>query len=181
VALTRYPRHSGLLSSAYTVGGIAMQNLQQVIQGIRARRKELGVPEKETVPAKIAAVTPILTFLKTGPEIIEKLANVSELELVLLDDRNTREEYSNLAWQAISTTELFVDYQRQIDVPAERDRLTKDIAKYEKGLVAAESKLGNEGFLAKAPAHIVDGLKKQEAETRLLLEKTRAALEALPK
>ena len=181
VALTRYPRHSGLLSSAYTVGGIAMQNLQQVIQGIRARRKELGVPEKETVPAKIAAVTPILTFLKTGPEIIEKLAKVSELELVLLDDRNTREEYSNLAWQAISTTELFVDYERQIDVPAERDRLTKDIAKYEKGLVAAESKLGNEGFLAKAPAHIVDGLKKQEAETRLLLEKTRAALEALPK
>jgi valyl-tRNA synthetase len=40
--------------------------------------------------------------------------------------------------------------------------------------------LGNEAFLAKAPAHIVDGLKKQESETRLLLEKARAALEGLP-
>jgi valyl-tRNA synthetase len=68
-----------------------------------------------------------------------------------------------------------------IDLPAERERLTKDIAKYEKGLAAAERQLGNEGFLAKAPAHVVEGLKKQEAETRLLLEKALAALAALPK
>ena len=47
-------------------------------------------------------------------------------------------------------------YERTIDVPAERDRLTKDIAKYEKGLAAADRQLGNEGFLAKAPAHIVE-------------------------
>jgi len=65
-------------------------------------------------------------------------------------------------------------------VAAERDRLTKDIAKFEKGVAAAERQLGNEGFLAKAPAHIVEGLKKQESETRLLLDKARAALAALP-
>jgi valyl-tRNA synthetase len=41
--------------------------------------------------------------------------------------------------------------------------------------------LGNEGFLAKAPAQVVEGLKNQEAETRLLLEKARATLDALPK
>jgi valyl-tRNA synthetase len=76
--------------------------------------------------------------------------------------------------------EVAIQYNKQIDVPAERDRLTKDIAKYEKGLAAAERQLGNESFLAKAPAQVVEGLKKQEAETRLLLEKARAALDALP-
>ncbi len=76
--------------------------------------------------------------------------------------------------------DVAVVYERTIDVAAERDRLTKDIAKYEKGLAAAERQLGNEGFLSKAPAHVVEGLKKQESETRLLLEKARAALEALP-
>ncbi len=35
--------------------------------------------------------------------------------------------------------------------------------------------------MAKAPAHIVEGLKKQQAETRLLLDKTQAALDALPR
>jgi valyl-tRNA synthetase len=74
---------------------------------------------------------------------------------------------------------LDILYKKPIDIPAEREHLTKDIAKYEKGLISAERQLGNEGFLAKAPAQVVEGLKKQEAETRLLLEKARAALQNL--
>ncbi len=65
--------------------------------------------------------------------------------------------------------------------PLRRERLTRDIAKYEKGLISAERQLGNKSFLDKAPAKVVEGLKKQEAETRLLLEKARAALESLEK
>jgi valyl-tRNA synthetase len=87
---------------------------------------------------------------------------------------------SGLATHSTSRFDVAVIYERTVDVPAERERLTKDIAKYEKGLAAAERQLGNEGFLAKAPANVVEGLKKQEAETRLLLEKARAALESLP-
>ncbi len=33
--------------------------------------------------------------------------------------------------------------------------------------------------MAKAPAHIVDGLQRQATETQLLFDKTRAALEEL--
>jgi len=72
-------------------------------------------------------------------------------------------------------------HETTIDVAAERDRLTKDIAKYEKGLASAERQLGNDAFLGKAPANVVEGLKKQEAETRQLLEKARIALNALLK
>ena len=73
-----------------------------------------------------------------------------------------------------------VVYERQIDVPAERERLSKDLARYEKGLSAAEKQLGNEGFIARAPAHIVEGLRKQASETRALYDKTKAGLNALP-
>jgi valyl-tRNA synthetase len=75
--------------------------------------------------------------------------------------------------------DVAVLYERQIDVPAERERLSRDLAKYEKGLTAAERQLSNESFMAKAPAHIVEGLRKQAAETRTLYEKTKAALDAL--
>jgi valyl-tRNA synthetase len=57
--------------------------------------------------------------------------------------------------------------------------LTKEIAKLEIGLANGERQLGNPSFLAKAPANVIEGLKKQQAETRLLLEKARAALENL--
>ena len=76
--------------------------------------------------------------------------------------------------------DVAVIYERQIDVAAERERLTKDLAKFEKGLAAAEKQLGNEAFMAKAPANIVEGLRKQFAETKMLYDKAKAALDALP-
>jgi len=113
-------------------------------------------------------------------EIISKLAQVSSFEWVEFAHRDSSGKYSNLSWYSVGPTDVVVDYEKTIDIPAERDRLTKEIAKFEKGIAAAERQLGNEAFLSKAPAHIVDGLKKQAEETRLLLEKARAALDALP-
>ena len=102
------------------------------------------------------------------------MARISEL-------RRVRDISEGLAKHHNVAFDVAVVYERTIDVAAERERLTKDIAKYEKGLAAAERQLGNEGFLSKAPAHVVEGLKKQAAETQTLLEKARAALNALPK
>jgi len=107
----------------------------------------------------------------------ERLAKVSEIEY----DQNAGTNHPELKWRIGTDFVVAVIYNKVIDAPAERERLTKDIAKYEKGLASAERQLGNEGFLAKAPVQVVEGLKKQEAETRILLEKAHTALEALPK
>ena len=69
---------------------------------------------------------------------------------------------------------MAVVYERQIDVPAERERLTKDLAKFEKGLKAAERQLGNEAFMAKAPAHIVEGCGSRRRRRRMLYDKAKA-------
>jgi valyl-tRNA synthetase len=111
--------------------------------------------------------------LKEDAVIIQRLARVSEIRFV-------DEISAGLPKHSTPAFDVAVIYERTVDVAAERERLTKDIAKYEKGLAAAGKQLGNEGFVAKAPAHIVEGLKKQEAETRVLLQKARAALADLP-
>ncbi len=49
--------------------------------------------------------------------------------------------------------DVAVIYERQIDIPAERERLTKDLAKYEKGLASADKQLNNETFMPKPPPH----------------------------
>ena len=82
--------------------------------------------------------------------------------------------------RSTASFDVAVIYERKIDVAAERERLSKDLAKYEKGLAGAKRQLGNEAFLAKAPQSVVDGLKKQQAETKLLYDKTKDALDALP-
>ena len=70
-------------------------------------------------------------------------------------------------------------YEKTIDIPAERERLTKELTKLEKALASAERQLSNPAFLDKAPTHVIEGLRKMEADTRLLIEKTRKALDDL--
>ncbi|MGA8111283.1 MAG: valine--tRNA ligase, partial [Acidobacteriaceae bacterium] len=104
--------------------------------------------------------------------IVQRLARVSELEFVS----------ASLQGAATRSTPQFdvqVIYEKQVDVAAERERLTKELAKLEKVMASAEKQLGNPAFLAKAPPHIVEGLKKQQLDAQLLMEKTRKALEEL--
>ena len=128
--------------------------------------------EKAVTPIELRIGSFFKSAVKENKSIVERLAKVSEVRFV-------EEITSGLAKHSTPSFDVAIVYERTIDVPAERERLTKEIAKYEKGLISAERQLGNEGFLAKAPAQVVEGLKKQEAETRLLLEKARAALEKL--
>ena len=151
-----------------------MNVMQSLIETIRALRKEVGVGEREVAPIELRIELALIEESVRGNlAIVERLARVSEVRFV-----NTIS--TGLTTASTPLFDIAVIFERTVDVPAERERLTKDIAKYEKGMAAAERQLGNEGFLAKAPAQVVEGLKKQEAETRLLLEKARAALEALP-
>jgi valyl-tRNA synthetase len=184
IALTRFPQAVDFPSDANSVQG--MDRLQQFITTIRNRRRELGVPEKEAV-AIFAVFDAGSNAGSTRPEInnvylenedtIRRLARVSAMERKEFDFlEKTRE----LGWIPAWGPELAVLYERQIDIAAERERLNKELAKYEKGLQAAEKQLSNPGFVAKAPAHIIDGLKKQAAETRALKEKAETALAALP-
>ena len=172
IALADYPfEDEGMIDVAATT---AMSFVQELVVETRGLRKEIGVEEKATVPIEVRIDAQSRAVAEENRDIIERLARVSEVRFV---DQIS----SGLSKHSSATFDIAVIYERTIDVAAERERLTKDIAKYEKGLAAAERQLGNEGFLAKAPANVVEGLKKQEAETRLLLEKARAALSELPK
>jgi len=114
-------------------------------------------------------------LIKQNSEIVQRLAKISTITFYNRGDAGTED----LSWRSIGLTEIALIHEKQIDVPAERDRLTKDIAKYEKIIASAERQLNNPGFTAKAPAHIVEGLKKQLEETKRLLDKTRRDLDDL--
>jgi valyl-tRNA synthetase len=171
IALTRYPRAEDFASNAASVE--AMEMLQELIVTVRGLRKELSVPEKEATPIQLQASAKIAALAEANSDMLAKMARVSSVELI------ADAPAGNNA-RATATFDVAVIYERQIDVAAERERLEKDLAKFNKGLEAAEKQLGNEGFIARAPAKIVDGLKKQHAEMTALKEKAESALAALP-
>jgi valyl-tRNA synthetase len=76
--------------------------------------------------------------------------------------------------------DVHVVYEKKIDASAERARLRKELEQIEKEWANGQRQLGNEQFLAKAPAHVVDGLRKRAGELQLLREKAAAQLAELP-
>jgi valyl-tRNA synthetase len=182
IALAKYPQgdlryqmdSDSEFAESVALDFLDMQLLQTLITDIRAQRKARGVPESASVPLQLlVARLPKRRIIEQNANIIKPLARLSSIEMDSTGLTGCAGVRAGLDWT------LDVTYEKTIDVAAERERLTKDIAKYEKGIAAAERQLGNEGFLAKAPGNVVEGLKKQEAETRLLLEKARAALKNL--
>jgi valyl-tRNA synthetase len=149
-----------------------MSTLQSLIVSVRAARKDLGVEERAQVPVRVRTSDTAKSLFEQNAQIVGRLARVSSLEFV----------QTSLDGSGIRSTPAFdaqVIYEKTIDVVAERERLSKELARLEKEQSNAERQLGNEGFLAKAPAHVVDGLRKRSTEVVGLLEKTRAALQEL--
>ena len=173
IALTNFPR-----ADSGTVDASALREmslLQELIVEIRGLRKEIGVEEKAIVPIEVRVDTGIKPVVSANLAIVERMARVSEVRFV---DQIS----AGLAKHSTSHFDVaaFIIYERKIDVAAERDKLTKEIARLEKIIANSDRQLNNPGFTAKAPAHIVEGLKKQRDDAQQLLEKLRRDLDSLP-
>jgi valyl-tRNA synthetase len=170
IALTRYPQAADFPSNEKTIA--AMETMQELITTVRGLRKDLNVPEKEATPIALHAGARVLALTGAHADMLGRLARVSAIEF-------SNEPLTGNNARSTPSFDIAVVYERQIDVAAERERLTKDLAKFDKILTGNESRLADEKFIGKAPPHIVEGLRKQTEETRILRDKTRAALDAL--
>ena len=171
IALTRFPRASEFPADAGSVA--AMVTMQELMTTVRGLRKELGVPEKEFTQIVVHGDNRVVALVDANADMLSRMARVSKVEF-------SHEAPTGSNARATKEFDVAVLYERTIDVPAERERLTKELAKLEKGLTSAQKQLGNESFMGRAPAHIVEGLRKQESEMSVLFEKAKAALDALP-
>jgi valyl-tRNA synthetase len=171
IALARYPRSEEFLSDPGVEGAMAF--LQSLITETRSLRKEIGAEEKAVVPIELRTDAASRKIIEENRDIVERLAKVSEIKFA---DTIS----AGLSTHSTAAFDVAVIYERTIDVPAERDRLTKECLRLEKNIANDERALNDPGFTGKAPERIVEGRKKQLAENRLLLEKAKAALDGLP-
>ncbi|HZB87574.1 MAG TPA: valine--tRNA ligase [Terracidiphilus sp.] len=176
IGLARFPEFSSQLVNIRAE--TTFSEIQDLVTSIRELRKSLLIGDNETTPVEIHVITSpestnIEEAFRNNTDLLRRYVRISDVNFKSAPLHGPQVRHT-------PNFDVAVVYERTPDVHSERERLTKDIAKYEKGMAAAERQLGNEGFVAKAPAHIVEGLKKQAAETQLLLEKARAALAALP-
>jgi valyl-tRNA synthetase len=170
IALTRYPQvRTELLDPTAEA---QMARMQELIVAVRDMRRQLGVEEKVAVPILLRVEDKERASISQNQDVIARLGKVSEIQFV-----DAMPEGS--AVRSAAGFDVAVVYERTIDVAAECERLKKELVRLEKEGSNADRQLSNDGFLAKAPANVVEGLRRRAGELSVLIPKTRAALEGL--
>ncbi len=168
IALAAYPKVDP--SQVDTVAETEMAIMQDLIEGVRNIRAELKVEPKQKVAIEIFADGDIRALIERNRGAVERLANVEGITFV--------ETSLSKSAGARSTArfDVRVLYERKMDATAERDRLSKELARLTQELTRATAQLNNDAFLAKAPAHVVEGLRKRKGEVEMLVQKANEAL-----
>ncbi len=172
IALAAYPQADE--KQVDLAAETSMAIVQDLIVAVRNLRAELKVEQKQRVPIQIYAPdAAIKSLLEQNQGAIERLANVEGVTFV----ENSLAKVAGA--RSTARFDVHVVYEKKIDVAAERARLTKELEQVEKEMANGQRQLGNEQFLAKAPAKVVEGMRTRLTELEGLREKIRNSLEQL--
>jgi valyl-tRNA synthetase len=146
--------------------------LKAIVGTTRNLRSEMSLSPAERMPL---LVTGDAAFITQAAPIIKALGKLSEVKQ--LDDAAFAEAtaLAPVAMQGEARLALHVE----IDVEAEKARLAKEIARLEGEITKAQAKLGNESFVARAPAAVVEQEKARVADFTTTLARVKTQLERL--
>jgi valyl-tRNA synthetase len=172
IALAPYPQ--GVEKQFDLAAETEMAILQDLIVSVRNLRAELKVEQKVKIPIEVfAPEAEIRAMIEQNRGAVERLAGVEKITFV-------EESLAKRAGaRSTSRFDVHAVYERKIDVAAECERLKKELQKIETELGNNQKQMGNERFLAKAPAQVVEGLRERAAELGVLREKCKSKLAEL--
>jgi valyl-tRNA synthetase len=139
--------------------------LIEVIRAIRNIRSEYNVEPGKRIPAYVAAGEHVSVLIKHS-EILTSLARLDEDSLQM---RKTLAE----------KIEIYLPLAGMIDLQAERERMQKELAQLDERIATSQTKLGNTGFIQKAPAAIVQKEREKLADLELQAAKIQERLKDL--
>lgn len=144
--------------------------IKQVVSEIRNIRNVKQISPKEALTLSIRANS--LIDYKQYLNIISKLANIEKCSIVA-------DKVPGAASFMAGTDEFFVPLANSIDVPAEKERMEKEIDYLKGFLKSVEAKLSNDRFVQNANVAVVDNerRKKDDALSKIkILEEGLAGL-----
>ncbi len=147
------------------------------IKAVRNIRAEAETAPSKKLRAYIIASGEDLVRAKKGERYIRALANISEISYPESKD-GIGEDFMSAV---IDGGEIYIPTDDLLDYKQEFDRLTKEKDRLTKEVARAEGKLGNEGFVSKAPEKVINAEREKLAVYREMLEKVVDRLTAVEK
>ncbi|HHW21682.1 MAG TPA: valine--tRNA ligase [Clostridiaceae bacterium] len=155
-----------------------MEFIMDSVRGIRNIRAEMNVPAARKAKA---------IFVTEDSQIIDLIRNEKSTfgRLAGLSDIITQKTKEGIAQDAVAVVvngaEIYLPLEDLIDMEKEIERLEKEKANLEMELERVNKKLSNEGFIAKAPADVINSEREKLNKYSDMYEKVKERLNTLKK
>ncbi len=166
IMLEAYPESQPQKIDAEAEAWVA--TLKQAVDACRSLRGEMSISPAQRVP--LIAAGDAEKLMAYAPHL-KALAKLADIEIVA--------ELPEADAPVALAGDFRLMLKIEIDVAAEKERLGKEIARLQGEVTKAQAKLGNEGFVARAPAAVVEQEKARLADFTATLEKLQAQLARL--
>ena len=150
-----------------------MEVIMSAISAVRNRRAEMNVPPSKK--ANMFIVTQDAELFRKGAAFFEKLASASHVSIQA--DKNGIDK--NAVGVVVEKAEIYLPLEELVDMKAEKERLEKEKKRLESEIKRVEGKLGNPGFVSKAPEKVIAEEREKGEKYRAMLEKVAESLSAM--
>jgi len=152
-----------------------MAGVMDVIRAVRNLRAEMNVAVGKRAKLIVRPKSGWEHAMAGAEDYLKRMAWVSEMSII-----SSGEEAQGKVVSAVSeAAELFIPLGDLVDLDKEIARLTKEKESVERDIQRAEGKLNNQGFIAKAPAALVEQEKAKLEVNKDKLVKLVARIEDL--
>ncbi|OKP83924.1 valine--tRNA ligase [Paenibacillus helianthi] len=173
IMLAEWPKYEAALEQPQAVA--EMNLLMDVIRAVRNVRAEVNVPMSKKVELIIkAASEETLSIIARNDNYIGRFCNTSSFEAGL--NPQTPDKVMSAV---ITGAELLLPLAGLIDIEQEITRLEKEVQLLNSEVERVEKKLGNQGFVAKAPAKVIEEERAKQGDYSAKREKVLARIAEL--
>jgi valyl-tRNA synthetase len=150
IMISTYPQAS---RSNYYKAAADAELVMDAIRGVRNMRWQMNVPQSKRTQICVIANDGYEKLVNEASDYILKLAGGSELLPVKPEGK--------VATQVTRIAQIYIPMGDLIDFDKERERLNKEIEVCDNEIARAKGKLANQGFVAKAPAALIEAEKEK--------------------
>jgi len=151
----------------------SVNQLKAMVDACRTLRSEMGVSPATKIPLLTLGDS---DFIQQHAAVLKALAKLSEVK-VFDEEAAWQTQAQSAPVSVVGNVRLCLFIE--VDVAAEKVRLTKEITRLETEMVKAKGKLENEAFVAKAPPAVITQERQRLADFEDTLHKVKDQLKRL--
>ncbi len=170
IMIASFPKYDENL--VFTADAENMERVMDAIKAIRFRRSEMNVPMSKK--AALYFESEYADVVADAAPFFAKLAGASQVSLETCPDQNAVTIVCSLG-------KVYIPFDQLVDIEAEIKRLSKELENAKAELNRVNGKLNNQGFIAKAPAQLVEQEKEKKVKFEQLIVSIEATIAGLEK